>query len=1853
MPSPLRLLILEDRPADAELMLYELRRAGLAVDGQRVETEADFVAALNPDLDLILADYSLPQFNALRALQLLHQRGLDTPFIIVTGSISEEIAVECIKQGAADYLLKDRMTRLGQAVTHALEQHRLQVENRLALEALRASEQKYRRLHESMIDGFIYVDMQGHILDSNPSFQQMLGYSAEELAHLTYRDLTPDKWHAAEQAIVDEQILLRGYSDIYEKEYRRKDGTIFPIEIHTFLIRNEAGENIGMWAIVREITERKRAEEAVVQERLLLRTVIDNLPDAVYAKDRQGRKILANRADLDNIGKPENAVLGKTDAEIFAPHIAARFEADDQNVLQTGQAVLNREELLINEQGRQIWQLTSKLPLKDAAGHIIGLVGIGRDITDRRQAEDALRESERREHERAAELQTIMDTVPAFIWIAHDQMCQVVTGNRAAYELVRMPPESNASRTTPEKQGLTHVRIYQNGVELPPQDLALQTSAATGVDIRDFEQQLVFDDGTSVHELGNVVALFDEQGRPRGAVAAFIDITARKQAEQAWQQAKDFAEKVIQTANVIFVQLDLAGRVVRLNAAAEEISGYSRAEVEGKGWFETLVPKDRYPHVWEVFRHLTTPDEYPEIFENPIITKSGEERQILWKNNILHEEGKIVGSISFGVDITERKQAEEQLRQAERFAHATIDALSANLCVLDENGVILTVNQAWHDFAQANPPVPSAHFLGDNYLQVCDAAEGRDAAEAAAFAAGLRTVMRGDVDQFTLEYPCDAPWEKRWFAGRITRFLGKGPLRIVIVHEDITERRQMEVRLRETVVTLQTLAEIDHEITSATDSQSILDLVCRRAAELAHAPKSAIVSRIAGNMIMTASYGLRDATRVNAEFTRAVQAGLMNLTVFTTRETLVLNEITGDVAFMSDTFNREEVRALVVVPLIVGEATIGALVVLAATPRQWHADDLQILRLLAGQTAIALEKLRLLKVNLGRAAQLAMLNEIGQAITSSLDLDLMLVTLLDKVRRAASAEASAVALVDKESGDLVFRQAMGGAAHVVLGLRLPSGEGIVGWVAQHRQSVLVVDAASDARLHPLENTGGFVTHNLVCVPLIVHDTVTGVIELVNSRHAGFGQDDVQLLESVAAQAAIVIENARLFETEHTSRERLETLYRIGQAINSTLDADTILGRLTEEAVQATQATHGSALVARPERGIFDRRSLRGYSAEQAEAARANVLPLDRGLNGRAYRLRQTVYINDVTTDPDYHPLIATTQSELAVPILRGGQVIGNLDLQSPIANAFDVIDLQFLQALTDQVAIALENARLFEETQRQMEELAIVSQVALVGAAGRPFDETVARATDALSRLWPEVSLGFLFVDESGQTLRRHPSYIKAIAEYDPQDGIDFDQGLTGWAARHQQPIRVGDVLSDPRYVERIANIRSKMAAPLLVGAQVIGVVEVETPEVDDFSGDDLRLLTTLAGQLAVIFEKARLDTALMKHAAQLEQRVQDRTAEISREQARTQAILDALGEGVVVTDVQKAIQYINPALERMTGYTLAEVQGKVDRPWRDNQTPDEIYQEMWSTVQAGRTWTSEVVNQRKTGERYYASLTYAPILSTDAPTPQIMGSVGIQRDISLRKQAEEEVQRALEKEKELNELKSNFVSLTSHEFRTPLTTILSSAEMLEHYGARWTEERKHEHLQRIQTSVKYMTGLLNDVLVVAKAEANRLEFAPVPLDLLKFCRDLVEEIQLTDKAKHTLIFSGTVDCAQVNMDEHLLRHILNNLLTNALKYSPPESGVQFDLTCQAGRAVFRIEDHGLGIPLEDQARLFETFHRASNVRNIAGTGLGLTIVKRSVDAHGGTIEIVSQVGAGTTVTVSLPIGLPDEGVNG
>lgn len=247
-------------------------------------------------------------------------------------------------------------------------------------------------------------------------------------------------------------------------------------------------------------------------------------------------------------------------------------------------------------------------------------------------------------------------------------------------------------------------------------------------------------------------------------------------------------------------------------------------------------------------------------------------------------------------------------------------------------------------------------------------------------------------------------------------------------------------------------------------------------------------------------------------------------------------------------------------------------------------------------------------------------------------------------------------------------------------------------------------------------------------------------------------------------------------------------------------------------------------------------------------------------------------------------------------------------------------------------------------------------------------------------------------------------------------------------------------------------------------------------------------------------------------------------------------------------------------------------------------------------------------------------------------------------RNISDRKKAEAEMLKSLAKERELNQLKSQFVSMVSHEFRNPLSTILASASLLYEFSYKMTEEQKKKRYERIKGAINQMLHLLDEILLFGRGEVGKLKYEAEPLDLEFFCRDITETLQLNTNNQHKIIFTSQGECNQVEMDATLLQHIFTNLLSNAIKYSPNGGLIRFDLVCENGIGTFKIQDQGIGIPVKDQQHLFETFHRASNVSGIQGTGLGLAIVKNCVDLHGGQIQVETEEGVGTTFTVKLPL---------
>jgi PAS domain S-box-containing protein len=349
--------------------------------------------------------------------------------------------------------------------------------------------------------------------------------------------------------------------------------------------------------------------------------------------------------------------------------------------------------------------------------------------------------------------------------------------------------------------------------------------------------------------------------------------------------------------------------------------------------------------------------------------------------------------------------------------------------------------------------------------------------------------------------------------------------------------------------------------------------------------------------------------------------------------------------------------------------------------------------------------------------------------------------------------------------------------------------------------------------------------------------------------------------------------------------------------------------------------------------------------------------------------------------------------------------------------------------------------------------------------------------------------------------------------------------------------------------------------------------------------------------------------------------------------------VMGSMGQGLVVFKTDYTIEYANLAFAKMGGFLVEELVGK---------TPfDLILKNLYPRIEelglpGLPAWDSsyETELRRKDGTFFNALIVLEPIYRDE----ELDGIVGVITDLSGQKLVEQQLRTALEKEKELGEMKTRLISTASHEFRTPLSAIISSTELLEYYSQRWSEEKKVEILNRISQSAYKLTRLIEDILVYSRAEEGKLNCVRARQDLPTFCQSLVASLQsnATDHKRISMVEIGQRQ--ETYLDEKLLSYILTNLLSSGVKYSEPGGLVTLELEWQSDQITFRVKDAGIGIPLKDQGNLFQPFQRASNVGTISGTGFGLAIVNYSVLAHSGQIYFKSVEEKGSTFTVNLPL---------
>ncbi|HTL82178.1 MAG TPA: PAS domain-containing sensor histidine kinase [Bacteroidia bacterium] len=399
------------------------------------------------------------------------------------------------------------------------------------------------------------------------------------------------------------------------------------------------------------------------------------------------------------------------------------------------------------------------------------------------------------------------------------------------------------------------------------------------------------------------------------------------------------------------------------------------------------------------------------------------------------------------------------------------------------------------------------------------------------------------------------------------------------------------------------------------------------------------------------------------------------------------------------------------------------------------------------------------------------------------------------------------------------------------------------------------------------------------------------------------------------------------------------------------------------------------------------------------------------------------------------------------------------------------------------------------------------------------------------------------------------------------------------------------------------------------------------------------------------------------------------------------QSLFEFATEGIIICDDKGVIVLVNPATEKIFGYSRAALEGNriemllPSRYHSKHVHNREGYMQNPHPRSMGKGM--DLYGMRKDGSEIMVEVSLSPFETAEGKyvmsfivdsterkkneielrlahdrlqqTSDALAQLNAELESKVHDRTEEladairrlaeskrEVMRALEKEKLLNELKSRFVTTASHEFRTPLATILSSISLIDRYSDPEHTEKRKKHVERVKTSVTNLTEILNDFLSVEKLEEGIVRFNPVDVDLMQLVTEVMNEMRVTAKKGQRLIESMEGD-AMVYLDRQLLKNSLINLISNAVKYSDEEKEINVNVKNSPKKLVIEVKDYGIGIPVEDQANIFERFYRAGNSANIQGTGLGLNIVKKYIDLMDGTIGFISEQNKGTIFTIEIP----------
>jgi signal transduction histidine kinase len=680
------------------------------------------------------------------------------------------------------------------------------------------------------------------------------------------------------------------------------------------------------------------------------------------------------------------------------------------------------------------------------------------------------------------------------------------------------------------------------------------------------------------------------------------------------------------------------------------------------------------------------------------------------------------------------------------------------------------------------------------------------------------------------------------------------------------------------------------------------------------------------------------------------------------------------------------------------------------------------------------------------------------------------------------------------------------------------------------------------------------------------------------------------------------------------------------------------------------------------------RAASGEAGQQMLDSRHKLKIGDVGMVSYAVGTGQPRIALDVGADAIYfkNPFLPETRSEMVLPLKTGNKVIGAIDVQSKEPAAFDNEDIIILQTLADQLAVAIENARLFEATRRQIEELTILHTVATAGAEATSQDALIERATQLIGEtLYPD-HFGVLLVDDVAGVLRFHTSY-RGLSEDLRRLTVPLGRGISGRVAITGRPIRVSDVTVEREYISIKSQMRCELCVPLKIGERIIGVINAESSRRNSFTDADERLLSTFAGQLATAVEKVRLFEVERRRVMELEALRQASLHMTSNLDMKSvlEAILQHALE-LVAADNAVIYLYDGEKLEYGTALWPGKEIGQSLPPPRPfgltNRVatsgkrlvvPDAsnhpLYEDYpWNGAIAGLPLrrgekvigVMNLAFQDQPHEFDENELRVLELLADQAA----VGVVNAQRYEEEQHRAEE-LAIALAQREELVRLKNEFIQNVSHELRTPLTIVRGYVELLEKGELGALEAEQQDAMTIIARRIHMLHRMIEDLTTILEAEARTAHHKPIELnDLIQRTVDDFQDT--TRQAGLDLFLEVPPDRMRLMGDPVHLSRLLDNLIGNAIKFTPSGGSITIRLKREDGTAILEVSDTGVGIPGDKLDRVFDRFYQVdgSSTRRYGGTGLGLALVKEIAISHGGQVSVESTLGKGSIFRVNLPL---------